>query len=91
MPTNYSPNLNLRLPDTGDIGWDQPLNENIVQTDAILAQILAGNGIAQGLAPTDGGALDIDYAAGRAETIYGSLGIKVWICKGEILGKRVTD
>jgi small subunit ribosomal protein S3 len=34
---------------------------------------------------------DIDYAAGRAETIYGSLGIKVWICKGEILGKRVTD
>jgi len=66
MPTNYSPNLNLRLPDTGDIGWDQPLNENIVQTDAILAQILAGNGIAQGLAPTDGGALDIDYAAGAA-------------------------
>ena len=34
---------------------------------------------------------DIDYAAGRAETIYGSLGIKVWICRGEILGKRVTD
>lgn len=34
---------------------------------------------------------DIDYASGRAETIYGSLGIKVWICRGEILGKRVTD
>lgn len=34
---------------------------------------------------------DIDYAAGRAETIYGSLGIKVWICRGEVLGKRVTD
>ncbi len=34
---------------------------------------------------------DIDYAAGRAETIYGSLGIKVWICRGEILGKRVTE
>ncbi len=34
---------------------------------------------------------DIDYALGRAETIYGSIGIKVWICLGEKLGKRVTD
>lgn len=34
---------------------------------------------------------DIDYASGRAETIYGSIGIKVWICNGEILGKRVTE
>lgn len=34
---------------------------------------------------------DIDYAKGRAETIYGSIGIKVWICRGEVLGKRVTE
>ncbi len=34
---------------------------------------------------------DIDYANGRAETIYGSIGIKVWICRGEILGKRSTE
>ena len=34
---------------------------------------------------------DIDYANGRAETVYGSIGIKVWICRGEILGKRATD
>jgi len=34
---------------------------------------------------------DIDYANGRAETIYGSIGIKVWICRGEILGKRAMD
>jgi small subunit ribosomal protein S3 len=34
---------------------------------------------------------DIDYANGRAETIYGSIGIKVWVCRGEILGKRSTD
>lgn len=34
---------------------------------------------------------DIDYANGRAQTIYGAIGIKVWICRGEILGKRVTD
>jgi small subunit ribosomal protein S3 len=34
---------------------------------------------------------DIDYNSGRAETIYGAIGIKVWICRGEILGKRVTE
>lgn len=34
---------------------------------------------------------DIDYAVARAETIYGSIGVKVWICRGEILGKRITD
>jgi len=34
---------------------------------------------------------DIDYAIGRAETVYGSIGIKVWVCRGEILGKRATD
>lgn len=34
---------------------------------------------------------DIDYAHGRAETIYGAIGVKVWICRGEILGKRVTE
>jgi len=34
---------------------------------------------------------DIDYAQGRAKTIYGAIGIKVWICRGEILGKRLSD
>ena len=28
---------------------------------------------------------DIDYATSTAFTIYGTIGIKVWICKGEIL------
>jgi len=31
---------------------------------------------------------DIDYALKEALTIYGTIGIKVWICKGEVLGKR---
>ncbi len=31
---------------------------------------------------------DIDYANVEAQTVYGKLGIKVWICKGEIFGKR---
>ena len=29
---------------------------------------------------------DIDYASVRAETTYGTIGIKVWIFRGEILG-----
>lgn len=31
---------------------------------------------------------DIDYALQEAQTVYGKIGIKVWICKGEVLGKR---
>ncbi len=31
---------------------------------------------------------DIDYALYEAQTVYGKLGVKVWICKGEVLGKR---
>lgn len=29
---------------------------------------------------------DIDYAQAEAHTTYGRLGIKVWICKGEVFG-----
>lgn len=31
---------------------------------------------------------DIDYSRAEAHTTYGRIGIKVWICKGEIFGKR---
>jgi small subunit ribosomal protein S3 len=31
---------------------------------------------------------DIDYAISEANTVYGKIGIKVWIFKGEIFGKR---
>lgn len=30
---------------------------------------------------------DIDYARDEAHTTYGRIGVKVWICKGEIYGK----
>lgn len=30
---------------------------------------------------------DIDYSLAEAHTTYGRIGIKVWICKGEIYGK----
>jgi small subunit ribosomal protein S3 len=31
---------------------------------------------------------DIDYALGEALTTYGLIGVKVWICRGEVYGKR---
>ncbi|MCP4460835.1 MAG: 30S ribosomal protein S3 [Cytophagales bacterium] len=31
---------------------------------------------------------DIDYALSEAQTVYGKIGIKVWIFKGEVFGKR---
>ena len=32
---------------------------------------------------------DIDYAQATANTIYGTIGVKVWICRGEVL-ERIT-
>jgi len=31
---------------------------------------------------------DIDYATHEAHTTFGVIGVKVWICKGEILSKK---
>ena len=31
---------------------------------------------------------DIDYATVEANTTYGTIGVKVWICKGEILNRQ---
>lgn len=31
---------------------------------------------------------DIDYHISEAQTTYGKMGIKVWICLGEVYGKR---
>lgn len=31
---------------------------------------------------------DIDYGIATAKTIYGSIGVKVWICNGEVIGKK---
>ena len=32
---------------------------------------------------------DIDYAQATAMTIYGTIGVKVWICRGEVLDKSL--
>jgi small subunit ribosomal protein S3 len=31
---------------------------------------------------------DVDYSLREAQTVYGKLGIKVWLFRGEVLGKR---
>ena len=31
---------------------------------------------------------DIDYGFAEANTTYGKIGVKVWICRGEVYGKR---
>lgn len=33
---------------------------------------------------------DIDYATATARTMYGTIGVKVWICKGEILDAQAA-
>jgi len=42
----------------------------------------------QGRTPLHTWRADIDYAISEALTIYGKIGIKVWICKGEVYGKK---
>lgn len=42
----------------------------------------------QGRIPLHTFRADIDYALKEANTIYGKIGVKVWICKGEVFGKR---
>lgn len=34
---------------------------------------------------------DIDYAFGEAQTIYGKIGIKVWVYRGEIFSKKADN
>lgn len=42
----------------------------------------------QGRVPLHTFRADIDYSWKEAHTVYGKIGVKVWICKGEVLGKR---
>jgi len=42
----------------------------------------------QGKVPLQTLRADIDYGFAEAFTTYGLIGVKVWICKGEIYGKR---
>jgi small subunit ribosomal protein S3 len=52
------------------------------------AEIARSEEVKQGRVPLHTFRADIDYAVGEAQTIYGKIGIKVWICRGEVFGKR---
>jgi small subunit ribosomal protein S3 len=49
------------------------------------AEIARTEWIREGRVPLQTLRADIDYAEKRANTIYGVLGIKVWLFKGEII------
>lgn len=52
------------------------------------AEIARSEEIKMGRTPLHTYRMDIDYANVFAQTVYGKIGIKVWICKGEVLTKR---
>lgn len=51
------------------------------------AEIARVEGYHEGRVPLHTLRADIDYALSEAHTSYGRIGIKVWICKGELYGK----
>ena len=52
------------------------------------AEIARSEEMKDGRVPLHTFRMDIDYASVFAQTVYGKIGIKVWICKGEVLAKR---
>lgn len=56
------------------------------------ADIARSEGYAEGIVPLHTLRSDIDYAHYEANTTYGKLGVKVWICRGEVLpGEMVKE
>ena len=52
------------------------------------AEMARSEGYKEGRIPLSTFRADIDYAMVEAHTTYGRLGVKVWIMKGEVYGKR---
>lgn len=56
------------------------------------ADISRTEGYSEGVVPLHTLRSDIDYACEEAATTYGRLGVKVWICRGEVLpGEMVVE
>ena len=56
------------------------------------ADIARSEGYSEGVVPLHTLRSDIDYAWEEAMTTYGKLGVKVWICRGEVLpGQMVKE
>jgi small subunit ribosomal protein S3 len=52
------------------------------------AEMARTEGYKDGRTPLHTLRADIDYAVSEAHTSYGRIGVKVWICRGEVFGKR---
>ena len=52
------------------------------------ADMARTEGYKEGVVPLHTLRSDIDYAHKEADTTYGKIGVKVWICKGEILPEK---
>ena len=52
------------------------------------ADMARTEGYIEGIIPLHTLRADIDYAHKEADTAYGKIGVKVWICKGEILPEK---
>ena len=52
------------------------------------ADIARSEGYSEGIVPLQTLRSDIDYASVSAMTTYGILGVKVWICRGEVLPQK---
>jgi small subunit ribosomal protein S3 len=52
------------------------------------AEMARTEGYKEGRTPLHTLRADIDYAVAEAHTSYGRIGVKVWICRGEVMGKR---
>ncbi|MFA6678783.1 MAG: 30S ribosomal protein S3, partial [Acholeplasmataceae bacterium] len=53
------------------------------------AEIARAEGYSEGRVSLHTLRADIDYATAEAKTTYGILGVKVWVYKGELLGKEL--
>lgn len=54
-------------------------------------EIARSEEVKKGRVPLHTYRMDIDYASEYAFTVYGKIGVKVWICRGEVLSKRDLD
>ncbi|CAN5690614.1 30S ribosomal protein S3 [soil metagenome] len=52
------------------------------------AEIARSEQYKEGRTPLHTFRADIDFAIAEAQTSYGKIGVKVWICRGEVYGKR---
>ncbi len=52
------------------------------------AEMARTEGYKDGRIPLHTFRADIDFAISEAQTSYGKIGVKIWICKGEVYGKR---